>query len=108
MKKIRVEGFNSTRPQQTYKELAAMRSVTLILFLENRSSPVFSENLSFSESYDIIISVYLTECQRKVFSTVFSVLCSASFPRRFEPVVTAVSDFSNHILNTSPFLIIIY
>ena len=31
----------------------------------------FSRKRSFSGSYDIIISVYLTECQRKVFSTVF-------------------------------------
>ena len=27
MKKLRVEGFNTTQLQQTYKELAAMRSV---------------------------------------------------------------------------------
>ena len=27
MKRIRVEGFNSTQLQHTYKELAAMRSV---------------------------------------------------------------------------------
>ena len=63
MKKIRVEGFNSTQLQQTYKELAAMRlvnsyeelwtrlsqptCVSLRLFLENRSSPVFPKRGAF-------------------------------------------------------------
>ena len=67
MKKIRVEGFNSTQLQQTYKELSAMRSVnsyeelqnrletkpnkphcvSLRLFLESRSSPVFPKRGAF-------------------------------------------------------------
>ena len=63
MKKIRVEGFNSTQLQQTYKELSAMRSVnsydeldptksthmcvTETIFLENRSSQVFPKSGAF-------------------------------------------------------------
>ena len=76
---------------RSWTRLSQPTCVSLRLLLKNRSSPVFTKRGAFL-GVDIIISVYLTECQRKVLSKLFSVQCSASFPRRFEPAVAAVSD----------------